>query len=170
MNCPLHELNKNSSLVIKLILATALMATASVSAAEGSKAKKSDVAYVDSVLKWGAWGLDIEPAAGGLSAPTTKPLNARNSKLILRTNSFSALAPPAASPSNPIERPGAPVPPPVIPPPTRPTMFPVGPGVPIPTGGPGNGSAPTPTITTISPNVPIPTGGPGVPTGGPGAS
>ena len=55
-------------------------------------------AYVDSVHQWGAWELDIEPAAGGLQQPSTQALKARDSKAKLRTNSFSALAPPAPSP------------------------------------------------------------------------
>jgi len=171
MNHLVNKLNKKTSLTAKLFLAAALMAVTSVSVAEDD-----NVAYVDSVFKWGAWELDIEPAAGGISPPTPRALNARGAKITLRTNSIAALAPSApvpggGTPSNPIV-PGTPVPPPVIPiPPTGPTIIPISPNIPIPVGGPGGGYAPAPTITTISPNVPIPVGGPGsIPSGGPGAS
>jgi len=126
MNSPLHELNINSSLTVKLILSTAILITASASIAE-----ESDIAYIDSVQKWGAWELDIEPAAGGLRQPTTKALNARDSKVVLRTNSFSALAPPLI-PNTPIA-PGTPITP------TLPTITPINPNVPIPVGGPNDG-------------------------------
>lgn len=122
MKRPLYKFNKNSSLTARLVLTTALMI-----AAPASFADQSNLAYVDSVLKWGAWGLDIEPAAGGLSQPTTQALNARNSKVSLRTNSIAALGPPTptkspvifTSPSTPIVPPVVPVtppPPPVTPP------------------------------------------------------
>jgi len=147
MNRPLNELNKKTSLAIRLFLATALMAA-----------------------------LDIEPAAGGISAPTSRPLNARGTKVVLRTNSIAALAPPteggAVIPGRPPG--GTPIPPPVVPlpPPSGPGITPISPNVPIPVGGPGGSPAPAPTITTISPNVPVPVGGPGggIPSGGPGAS
>ncbi len=111
MNRPVNELHKKTSLTAKLFLATALMAVTSVSVAEDD-----NVAYVDSVLKWGAWELDIEPAAGGISAPTTRALNARGSKVTLRTNSISALAPPAL-PKSPVipATPSTPIAPPIIP-------------------------------------------------------
>ena len=125
MNSPLHKLNKVGSLTAKLILTAMLMVPASAPMAEGS-----EIAYVDSVHKWGAWELDIEPAAGGLSQPTTQALNARNSKVALRTNSFSALAP------TQIQK--APVAPPVAPP-VVPTITYINPGVPIPIGGPSDG-------------------------------
>ena len=165
MNQLANKLNKNTSLAATLLLTVALLAATSASAAEDDS-----VVYVDSVLKWGAWELDIEPAAGGISAPGTKPLNARGTKVALRTNSIAALAPPApggGTPVNPIV-PGTPI----IPiPPTSPGITPISPNVPIPVGGPGGGAAPAPTITTISPSVPVPVGGPGsIPSGGPGAS
>ncbi len=128
MNCPIRKLDKHNSLATRLILTAVLMATTSVSVAE-----ESSLAYVDSVLKWGAWELDIEPAAGGLSPPTTRALNARNSKVVLRTNSIAALAPPDApatpaipsTPSTPVAPPVTPTPPaPVAPPlPAAPTDF-----------------------------------------------
>lgn len=140
MNCPIRKLDKHSSLATRLILTAVLMAATSVSMAE-----ESSLAYVDSVLKWGAWELDIEPAAGGLSAPGTKALNARSSKVALRTNSIAALAPPApvkGSPVHPIV-PGTPVPPPVVPvPPVKPPV-PAAPTSPAPSG------ATPPTVVTL---------------------
>lgn len=138
MICPIHTFNKSDSFAVKLILASALMLTASVASAE-----ESTISYVDSVHNWGAWGLDIEPAAGGLSQPATQALNARNTKVALRTNSISALAPPA-SPKSPVvfSPPSAPIVPTVVPvtPPTPPVT--------------------PPSVTAISPNVPIPVGAP----------
>ncbi len=150
MNHLLHKLNKNSSLIAKLILIVALTAATSMAAAE-----ESSIAYVDSVLKWGAWELDIEPAAGGLSPPTTKVLNTRSSKVALRTNSISALAPPApggGTPVNPIV-PGTPILPPVIP---APPFVPAAPTIPAPPG------ATPPTVVTLpppaAPTSPAPSG------------
>ncbi|MBE9560659.1 MAG: hypothetical protein IMF15_07705 [Proteobacteria bacterium] len=129
MKSPLYKLDKISSLVPRLALTTILMVLAPASFAE-----VPDLAYVDSVHKWGAWGLDIEPAAGGLSQPTTQALNARNSKVALRTNSISALAPPASSKSPVIfESPSTPIVPPVVP------VTPPSPPVTPPIGGPTDG-------------------------------
>lgn len=140
MKSPLYELDKLSSLVPRLTLTAMLMMLTSASFADGP-----DLAYVDSVHKWGAWGLDIEPAAGGLSQLTTQALNARDSKVALRTNSISALAPGrGAIPATP--------------------ATPTAPGVPATPAIPA-----TPTITPINPSVPIPVGGPAIPGGGPGA-
>ena len=113
---PLHT--KSDSCAIKLVLASALMLTTSA-----ALAGQSTISYVDSVHNWGAWGLDIEPAAGGLSQPTTQALNARDSKIALRTNSMAALAPPASprspvvftAPSTPIVPNNVPVTPPTPP-------------------------------------------------------
>ena len=115
MICPIHTFNKSDSFAVKLILASALMLTASAASAE-----ESTISYVDSVHNWGAWGLDIEPAAGGLSQPATQALNARDSKIALRTNSMAALAPPASpvvftAPSTPIVPNNVPVTPPTPP-------------------------------------------------------
>jgi hypothetical protein len=168
MNRSVNELNKKASLTAKLFLASVLITATSVSVAEEAN-QDTDVAYVDSVLKWGAWELDIEPAAGGISAPKTRALNARSSKVALRTNSIAALAPAGGAPVIPGKPPGGgPTLPPVVPAP--PGLTPISPNVPIPVGGPGGSAAPAPTITTINPSVPIPVGGPGVPRGGPGAS
>ena len=70
--------------------------------------------YVDSITKWGAWELDIEPAAGGLKQPVTRALYTRDSKLTVRTNSFAALAPPR---QNSVQ---------ITPPPAPPTRPPFG--------------------------------------------
>ncbi len=150
MNRSVNKLNKHTSLVAKLFLAAALMAATSVSAAEDD-----NVAYVDSVLKWGAWELDIEPAAGGISAPTPRALNARGAKVALRTNSIAALAPstpPSGSkPVNPII-PGTPVPTPVIP------TLPVKPFVPTaPTISAPPGATPPIVVTLPSSSPPAPT-------------
>lgn len=125
-------MNKNNVFSAKLVLITLLMTSASLASAD-----ESDVAYVDSVLKWGAWELDIEPAAGGLPAPTTRALNVRSSKVTLRTNSIAALAP-TSTPERPIE-PGIPTTPPVIPPPAVPTLTPISPNVPVPASAPNDG-------------------------------
>ena len=131
MKSPLYELDKFSPLFPRLTLTAMLMMLTSASFADGT-----DLTYVDSVHKWGAWGLDIEPAAGGLSQPTMQALNARDSKVTLRTNSIAALAPPA-----PIIITSTPIPVPPAAPPAIPTVY-------------------IPTVTTIGPNVPIPVGAP----------
>jgi len=165
MNYQINNLKTITAQTVKLLLASALLSVTSISYAE-----ETSVAYVDSVLKWGAWELDLEPAAGGLSAASTRALTARNSKVALRTNSNAALAPPSggAIPALPIV-PGTPILPPVIPPiaPTVPTITPVSPNIPIPIGGPG-GTATAPTLSPAS--GPVPIGAPGLPSGGPGAS
>ena len=135
MNRPINELHKKTSLTAKLFLATALMAVTSSSVAEDDS-----VTYVDSVLKWGAWELDIEPAAGGISAPTPRALNARGAKVTLRTNSIAALAPTPDVPTNTIVLPGAPVP-------QRPPTQPVNPPIPTAPAAPTN-FAPTGSITS----------------------
>ena len=129
MSHPANKLNKKFSPITALLLTTVLAGATSV-----SNADEASVVYVDSVLKWGAWELDIEPAAGGISPAKTRALNTRNSKVVLRTNSIAALAPPASpkppviptTPSTPIAPPVVPVtpPPPVIPAiPAGPTDF-----------------------------------------------
>ena len=148
MNQLANKLNKNTSLVATLLLTVALLATTSASAA----AEDDSAVYVDSVLKWGAWELDIEPAAGGISAPGTKPLNARGTKVALRTNSIAALAPPPApgsgTPLNPIV-PGTPVPVPAIP------TSPVTPFVPAaPTNPAPPGATPPVVVTLPAPTAP----------------
>jgi len=127
----------------KLALTFMLMTASTMSAAElkwidSDQDSEAEVAYVDSVKKWGAWELDIEPAAGGLAAPSTGALNPRDSRVALRTNSISALAPPGSAKPTVITQ--SPIMPPVIP------TAPPAPQI--------------PTVTNISPSVPIPVGAP----------
>lgn len=74
-------------------LAGIFLACASGAAFAGAPAQDTAQPYVDSITQWGAWELDIEPAAGGLLRPQSRALKARDAKLDLRTNSISALAP-----------------------------------------------------------------------------
>ena len=106
-----------------------------VAAEEAEKA----TAYTDSVHRWGAWELDIEPAAGGITPAATQALSDRGARVAFRTNSFSAIAPTApAAPTPPITDTPVPTPPinpvpPVTPPVTPPP--PVTPAI----GGPTDG-------------------------------
>ena len=102
-----------------------------------------ETAYTDSVKSWGAWALDIEPAAGGLQAAGTQPLHARSAKLSLRTDSIAALSPRRVPGDVAIPRTPSPTP---VPTPVTPAI---------------------PTITPVSPSIPIPTGGPAIPGGAP---
>ena len=116
------KLNKATRQFIKpwlIMMSMALAATATAATNDNTTS-----AFVDSVHQWGAWGLDIEPAAGGLQQPTTQSLNARAAKVDLRTNSISALAPrdrspviftPSPSPSPAPSAPPLPVTPPIPP-------------------------------------------------------
>jgi hypothetical protein len=107
---------------IKLGLATLCLTFASASIADWHEDDATTAAYVDSIHQWGPWELDIEPAAGGIQPPSTKALNARDSKVTLRINSIAALAPPAPVVFNspvpivPNVVPVTPPPPPVTPP------------------------------------------------------
>ena len=146
MNGPQQVLNESCRFTARLALITILTSvSASVIAGPtlpgpkwqtAEETENEEVAYVDSVKSWGAWELDIEPAAGGLTPPSTQAMNPRNSKVSLRTNSIAALAPPA---------PPAPAPPiiPNTPVPITPIVTPQ-----------------IPTVTDISPNIPIPVGAP----------
>lgn len=138
------------SLLLKFLLTSAisLFAMASYAAADGN-----NVMYTDSIHSWGAWELDIEPAAGGIQPPATGALNARDSKVKLRANSIAALAPRrpttpvvthSPTPIVPVAPPATPVPPPVIPP-TIP-----GPGIPTTFAPPGA----TPGTTFTPPTSP----------------
>ena len=120
----------------RLVLATVIMSFAGTSiAAWKGDADKDD--YVDSVTKWGAWELDIEPAAGGLQQSSSQILKARDSKVTLRTNSIAALAP---------QRPDIPAVPAVPAIPATPTT-PAVPAIPaIPAAPPG---ATPPVIVTL---------------------
>ncbi|HHO59445.1 MAG TPA: hypothetical protein ENJ64_04325 [Thiotrichales bacterium] len=133
----LARLARWCSLGCAVTIATPALA-ATDSGKNHTEQKNSETAYVDSVYDWGAWELDIEPAAGGVQADTSQPLNPRQALVTLRTNSTAALAPKAPP------QPGRPALP-VIPTP------PVAPPAPTPS---------IPTITVISPSVPPPVGGP----------
>ena len=130
------------SLLTRFCLVTASLALTATSAAATNENieqdyTKTSTVYVDSVFQWGAWELDIEPAAGGLQAQTTQALNARDSKVRLRTNSMSALAPPQRPET--VTPPPAPLPVAVPAPVPVPTITPISPSVPVPIGGPGDG-------------------------------
>ena len=102
------------------------------------KAEKA-TAYTDSVHQWGAWELDIEPAAGGVTPAATQALSDRGARVAFRTNSFSAIAPTAPAATTPPIT-DTPVPtPPIYTPPPVPTVTPISPSVPIPVGGPSDG-------------------------------
>lgn len=135
INSPINKKNTLDALTATLLAATLMLSASTLTAGElkwRDDDSQTEVAYVDSVKTWGAWELDIEPAAGGLTPPETQALNARNSRVALRTNSISALAPPQAPPSI-----NAPIPPISGPPPVYiPTVTTVGPGVYVPPGAP----------------------------------
>jgi len=138
----LHIVNRTSFLFAGFVSALLLAATpASFAATNGSAMENAapQAAYVDSVKKWGAWGLGIEPAAGGIQPPSTQPLKARNTNLSLRTNSISALAPRrtasmagSTAPTN--FAPSGATPVTTFSPPPSPNIIPVNPGATIPSG------------------------------------
>ncbi len=80
-----------ASIAAKLgfILATTAYAATALA---GAPTSDTNTAYVDSIHQWGAWELDIAPAAGGLQQPSTQALNARDTNVSLRANSISALS------------------------------------------------------------------------------
>ncbi len=107
-----------------LVALPMILATSANAATNNEKA-----VLIDSVHQWGAWGLDIEPAAGGITPSATQALHARSSKLRLRTNSISALSPSAPQADIiVVSAPRTPTPAPVVPvtPPTTPTTPAVG--------------------------------------------
>jgi len=124
-----HLLTAIHIAALSILFSASSMAATNDDSAKGNTG--STTAYVDSIHQWGAWGLDIEPAAGGLQPSATQPLNARTSKVTLRTNSISALAPPP--PAILITNTPIPTPPPVIPDTSPP------PPVTPPIGGPADG-------------------------------
>lgn len=104
------------------LIAVVLLSTTATSLAATNtdtlKDKATALAYVDSVKTWGAWNLDIQPAAGGIPTPSVQPLKARGTQLRLRTNSFTALAPIHSGAGNaPVTPPPTIIPPPNITPP-----------------------------------------------------
>jgi len=129
-NCALVK-RLSAAFISMILLSTASTSFAATDAKMASSAP-TETAYVDSVKKWGAWNLDIQPAAGGIKAPTTQPLTARGTKLRLRTNSFSALAPVNSQMPVSVDRP---TPTPV---PTAMPRIPT-PAIPAPIGGPTDG-------------------------------
>jgi hypothetical protein len=132
----LHIVNRTSFLFSGLVSVVLLAATPVSFAATNDNTIEDtspQTAYVDSVKKWGAWGLGIEPAAGGIQPPSTRPLKARNTNLSLRTNSISALAPVRSAAA--VSPPQPPVTPPA-PPFSPPSVTNISPSVPIPVGAP----------------------------------
>ena len=126
-----------------LFIALSLVITPTAIAGVSDITAENDTVYVDSVTQWGAWNLDIEPAAGGLTQAATQALNARDSSVSLRANSISALA--QVAPPVPALKPPTPATPvtPVVP------VTPVGPV------GPANFAPPAATpATTIIVNLP----------------
>ena len=101
MRRPYIKQNRVTNLVLglfsiktaQLVLTALTLSFATTSIAAWKNSADEAPEYVDSIHKWGAWELDIEPAAGGLQQSSSQVLNARDSKVSLRTNSVSALAP-----------------------------------------------------------------------------
>ncbi len=110
--CKLNMFTQKLALIFMLMTAST-MSAAELKWIDSDQDSEAEVAYVDSVKKWGAWELDIEPAAGGLTAPSTGALNPRDSRVALRTNSISALAPPSSAKPTVITQ--SPIMPPVVP-------------------------------------------------------
>jgi hypothetical protein len=145
MNGQPPELSRRYALAVKLAMITALVSVSAASIAgptiPGPKwqpDEEEEVVYVDSVTKWGAWELDIEPAAGGVELASPRAMGPRDSKVALRTNSIAELGPPTNSTTSPTPVPPTPTPmPPVVPvtPPTPPVTPPVPPRI----GGPTDG-------------------------------
>ena len=105
MKSPIYKMNKILTNSMKLSFAVFTLTYTTASIAETPDQNTADQ-YVDSITQWGAWELDIEPAAGGLRQPATQALKARDSKITVRTNSFSALAPtPPTPPRRPVTPP-----------------------------------------------------------------
>jgi len=124
-----------SANVVKFGLATLCLSFATSSMAEWNDNPPAETAYVDSIHQWGAWELDIEPAAGGITPASTRALNARDPKVSFRINSIAALAPNAI----PVSPASVPVPAPTQTPPAITPVRPIGPHIPIHVGGPSDG-------------------------------
>jgi len=152
-----HTLSNLFSInAVTAVLAALCLAYASASVAEWREDDPDTVVYVDSIHQWGPWELDIEPAAGGIQPPSSKALNARDSKVSLRTNSIAALAPTATSPVPApapvvVTTPTTPIAPPVVPvtppaPPVKPPVTPPRPVAPVNFAPPG---ATPPMVVTL---------------------
>ena len=121
-----------ANIVAKLTFMLATTAYAATALA-GAPTSNTDTAYVDSIHQWGAWELDIEPAAGGLQKSSTQALNARDTNISLRANSINALR------GNGVTTPAIPAIPAVPKTPTTPTIpavpaRPAAPAMPAPPG------------------------------------
>lgn len=129
-----HNLTTAALLCSLLPVACIAMPTSDAST---DGASQNEQAYTDSVFGWGAWELDVEPAAGGAATGGSSPILPRNARVVVRTNSTSAVAPkpPATVPPLP-ELPVAPTPPPT---PSVPSITPISPSVTPPVGGPSDG-------------------------------
>lgn len=117
-----------TGIATKLVFFTAAtLSTTAVIAGSPTPEEATKTKYVDSIHQWGAWELDIEPAAGGIQQQSTQPLSTRGSQVVLRTNSVAAVAPrrPATF-TNTVTTPTVVPPVPVIPPVTPPVTPPFG--------------------------------------------
>lgn len=116
----------------------------------GAPTSDSKAAYVDSIHQWGAWELDIEPAAGGLQQPSTQALNARDTKVSLRVNSINALRANGAATLSTATR-ATPAVPAIPAAPTTPTV-PAIPARPSPTGNIAPPGSTPPIVVTLPPS------------------
>jgi hypothetical protein len=127
-NLMFSSIDVRDILAFALLFGTLLVANLAYAADEPA----DTTAYVDSVHSWGAWELDIEPAAGGISGPSSQPLMARNVRVSLNTFNTSSIQAPAI-----IEPPVPTVAP--VDPQITPTPGPTPPPVVPPVGGPADG-------------------------------
>ncbi len=147
-----------------LILTAVLFAPVTFAATSNHhcKAQSGHNNSADCVFDWGAWGLNIEPAAGGVSHSPGQIIKPLHSQFSLTTNSTAALAP--------AEIPPVVTPPPVNTAPPSPNTRPYKPGEPIATGTPRrqpsvtqlpvNTAPPSPNTKPYKPSEPIATGTP----------
>ena len=98
MNSPKYKMDKilfNNFALLAAVAGSLCVSAIPVNSYAAAPADDEQVVYVDSVTKWGAWELDIEPAAGGITKADTGALKARESRVTPRTNSFTAVSPQA---------------------------------------------------------------------------
>lgn len=133
-----HHSDTKNYLLSRLVLTVMTMLFATTSMAAWNNSTDTTPDYVDSVHSWGAWELDIEPAAGGLQSASAQVVNPRDSKVTLRINSVSALAPSAPVPSNVVA--------------STPTV----PAVPAIPGGPGGPAIPAVPAVPVAPPAATP--------------
>lgn len=113
-----------------LILATAILSpilfsASAIAAADADKCQSLHKSHEDAdcVFEWGAWEMDIEPAASGINSSGNHPIKANGSQFTLTANGTSSIAPklkpvavieptipapPAATPNIPVTPPPAP--------------------------------------------------------------